>query len=272
MRKGFTLVELSIVLVIIGLLIGGILVAQSMITTTKLQALIRQVGQFDAAVENFKLKFNGLPGDIKTISGFDGTTGNSDGNGLITSQGRTSDSQGFSGEVGTFWHDLSISGMSTQGDGGGNTPANTYAASGVNGVGGPALTGALANVPKAKAGKSTAVFISAAIPTYNSNYYFLATTARTNGAGAFLYAGGSNQGAIKPADALSLDGKLDDGIGNTGNIMSANFGDLGPAMLDTDNPPPNCVDTPTRSVYLIANTTENCILAIRMGLGTGNLK
>lgn len=61
--KGFTLVELSIVLVIIGLLIGGILVSQSMINTTKIQKITRQLSQYDIAVVNFKTKFAQLPGD-----------------------------------------------------------------------------------------------------------------------------------------------------------------------------------------------------------------
>ena len=53
MKKGFTLVELSIVLVIIGLLIGGILVAQSMIHTAKIQNTVRLIQQMDTAVSNF---------------------------------------------------------------------------------------------------------------------------------------------------------------------------------------------------------------------------
>ena len=62
-KKGFTLVELSIVLVIIGLLIGGILVAQSLIDSTKMQAFIRQTGQYDSAIALFEDKFGDLPGD-----------------------------------------------------------------------------------------------------------------------------------------------------------------------------------------------------------------
>ena len=53
-KNGFTLVELSIVLVIIGLLIGGILVAQSMIGTAKITAFTRQVQQADIAVRILK--------------------------------------------------------------------------------------------------------------------------------------------------------------------------------------------------------------------------
>ena len=63
LKKGFTLVELSIVLVIIGLLIGGLLVGQSMIRTAKMGAFIRQIGQFDIAVSNFRTKYGYLPGD-----------------------------------------------------------------------------------------------------------------------------------------------------------------------------------------------------------------
>ena len=91
-EKGFTLVELSIVLVIIGLLIGGILVAQSMISTVKIQGVIRQLQQYDVAITNFKTKYNQLPGDSSLF----GTGGNN--NGLIS----------ISPEGEHFWEHLSL--------------------------------------------------------------------------------------------------------------------------------------------------------------------
>ena len=61
MKRGLTLVELSIVLVIIGLLVGGILAAQSMISTAKLQKLVRDLSQYEIATNNFKLNYNYYP-------------------------------------------------------------------------------------------------------------------------------------------------------------------------------------------------------------------
>ena len=73
--KGFTLVELSIVLVIIGLLIGGILVGQSLIGSSKTIALVRQIQQIEAAAATFKSKYKYLPGDAPAYGG--------DGDGII---------------------------------------------------------------------------------------------------------------------------------------------------------------------------------------------
>jgi prepilin-type N-terminal cleavage/methylation domain-containing protein len=55
LRSAFTLVEMSIVLVVIGLLIGGVLVGSDMIKTAGIRAQIRQLDSFDAAAGTFFL-------------------------------------------------------------------------------------------------------------------------------------------------------------------------------------------------------------------------
>ena len=52
--RGFTLVELSIVLVVIGLLVGGLLLAQSIIGVSKVQTFASQISEADVAMANFK--------------------------------------------------------------------------------------------------------------------------------------------------------------------------------------------------------------------------
>jgi len=64
MKKGFTLVELSIVLMIIGLLVGGILTAQELITSAKINTLSKETSQYDIAMKIFKEKYKYLPGDF----------------------------------------------------------------------------------------------------------------------------------------------------------------------------------------------------------------
>ncbi len=61
--RGFTLVELSIVLVIIGLIIGGILIGNEMIKTAEYRAQISDIEKLKTAINTFKLKYNCLPGD-----------------------------------------------------------------------------------------------------------------------------------------------------------------------------------------------------------------
>lgn len=77
-KRGFTLVELSIVLVIVGLLIGGILTAQSMLSAARIQKQIQQFQQFDMASVNFQQTFKSFPGDSTMF------TPVGDSNGIIT--------------------------------------------------------------------------------------------------------------------------------------------------------------------------------------------
>ena len=58
--RGFSLVELSIVLVILGLLVGGVLGGQALIRSSEIRSLIVDKDKYITAVQTFKNKYNGL--------------------------------------------------------------------------------------------------------------------------------------------------------------------------------------------------------------------
>jgi prepilin-type N-terminal cleavage/methylation domain-containing protein len=63
-NQGFTLIELSIVLVIIGLIVGGVLVGQNLIAAAAVRAQISQIEKYQTAANAFRGKYGYLPGDI----------------------------------------------------------------------------------------------------------------------------------------------------------------------------------------------------------------
>jgi prepilin-type N-terminal cleavage/methylation domain-containing protein len=264
-KDGFTLVELSIVLVIMGLLIGGILVAQSMISTSKITATIQQIGQFDAGVENFKTKYNYLPGDAPAFGG--------DGNGVISGVGTTGgyylNVAGFDCEIAAFWNNID--------------PQNYPGASVCDDVGVQAnTTGPNKNVPLSKLGSPNAFFIASAMPDNSTNrsadpasqrnYYAILDGAQAQTADYIFQSTCptcSGRSSVKPADLLALDKKIDDGIGNTGNVLSGSMKfniSLGAISLDSAY---NCSDI-SSGAYNVSVTTYECTPLIRIGAQTGD--
>lgn len=119
MKNGFTLVELSIVLVIIGLLIGGILVGQSMIESAKINSVVRQVQQLNILVGQFKSTYRYYPGDLPdAYSYFGANCGPNSVKGGISFQvpGCNGDGDGIvksshPNESDNFWWHMSLSGI-----------------------------------------------------------------------------------------------------------------------------------------------------------------
>ena len=108
---GFTLIELSIVLVIIGLIIGGILVGQDLIKAAEVRGQLGQIEKYNTLVNAFRGKYGYLPGDIPppyaTQFGFlarSGTTADGDGDGILS--GCVYQWASFGCETALFWKDL----------------------------------------------------------------------------------------------------------------------------------------------------------------------
>lgn len=268
-RSGFTLVELSIVLVIIGLLIGGILAAQSMISTAKINAQVRQIGQFDAMVLNFKTKFNYLPGDAPAFGG--------DGNGVIAMTSATvcgatciSRVSVFSCEMANFW--VSIDPQQFPG-------SSVCAKPGMQ----PEISGATKNVPESKLGKPNSYILASALAISNdtdasvtnpANYYAILDSSQAKAivdAGWYYYASTTNaNSAVRPVDLLALDAKMDDGVANTGNVISGSIGS------QVDEPGHGgIVSRPASGIcssgdtYTAANSGYECTPLIRIGGSVG---
>ncbi|RSZ60081.1 prepilin-type N-terminal cleavage/methylation domain-containing protein [Massilia atriviolacea] len=84
-QQGFTLVEIAIVLVIIGLLLGGVLKGQGLIDSAKVKNIIQQSNSLSAAVNAYQDKFRALPGDdVLATTHVAGPTTNGNGDGQIT--------------------------------------------------------------------------------------------------------------------------------------------------------------------------------------------
>ena len=78
-QKGFTLVEIAIVLVIIGLLLGGVLKGQELITNAKIKAVTSDFDNISAAYYAFQDRTGDVPGDAAAAGGAtDGQIANDD--------------------------------------------------------------------------------------------------------------------------------------------------------------------------------------------------
>ncbi|HSN40261.1 MAG TPA: prepilin-type N-terminal cleavage/methylation domain-containing protein [Burkholderiales bacterium] len=90
---GFTLIEIAIVLVIIGLLLGGVLKGQELITSARVRNLISQQDGIKAAYFGFQDRYRALPGDYPgaqanaNIPNMGSDTMGGNGDGLIVSTG-----------------------------------------------------------------------------------------------------------------------------------------------------------------------------------------
>lgn len=232
-ERGFTLVELSIVLVIIGLLIGGVLKGQELIESSRLNSVATQYNGYLAAVNTFQDKYSALPGDMLSpgttlpncgTGGTCSTAGNGNsiiGNTLATPQTAAA----ANSENMRAWQHLAKANLVT----GVQETGATYGAQYPQ-----ARTGGGFNIVNATVGGTT-------------GHWFRLGPGQTAPTAALTATDGAQ--ALSPSQVATLDRKMDDGIPQSGNVQT----DVGSAGT-------GC----TGATYTENNTGKNCNVLFRM--------
>jgi prepilin-type N-terminal cleavage/methylation domain-containing protein len=205
MQEGFSLVELSIVLVIIGLIVGGTLAGKDLIKGAEIRATVGQFEKYNTAVNTFRSKYGAIPGDLTGADNFgfqsrSGAAGHGDNNGLL--EGCAAAATNLGCETALFWRDLSTANLI---DTSLNTATDAASAS-------LAAADMIDYMPLAKLGRGNYFNVYAAS---GINYYQLAGTASTDAAGIV-----TTSNALTPSEAFQIDNKIDDGKPATGIIRA----------------------------------------------------
>ena len=226
MRTAFSLVELSIVLVILGLLTGGILAGQNLIRAAELRSVTTQLQSLQSAIYTFRSKYFSYPGDITNAESFWGTmstgtcpnatagtgtqTCNGDGDGVISAPSAA----GRSGEKFTFWQHLANAGLIE----------GSY--SGIGGSGSVQHGIAGVNIPRGKISNSAwwaSTFDNTSggsVIDYQQNF------GTTIGVGANKTNTMPYDPLFTPEEAWNIDKKVDDGKPAYGKVIAMYFADL----------------------------------------------
>ena len=263
-NNAFSLVELSIVLVILGLLTGGILAGQSLIRAAELRSVGTEYSKYITATQTFRDKYLNIPGDFRDASRFwlrmtsnatcvtnsaatQNADGVCDGDGdgrVFTSSGAGNPAEGF-----MFWRHLAKAGL---------IEGSSY--SGLTGSGGGLHVTLGDNSPRSKlsqagwsivwhdnSGGSTPYMYTM---NYGNRFMFGATAANS----------WNNTYVLKPEEAWNIDTKLDDGKPATGTIIAMAFPDICASADDGTSELTDFVAS-----YRLNTTSVSCSLLIKAG-------
>jgi prepilin-type N-terminal cleavage/methylation domain-containing protein len=210
-NSGFSLVELAIVLIVIGLIIGGVLKGRELIESARLKSVLTQLNEYRVATGTFMDMFDALPGNYSEAKEYiHKDLLNGTGNGQIDGDGLAQNK-----EAGQFWAHLAAAGLIPK-------PGDT--------------NGALhfdKGAPSARIGGGITVKYEE-----GKHWFVLGAENGQKGDGALL----------TPQQAMSLDKKIDNGLPTTGKVISKDGAGL-PAnscvtrdnKYNTQNQKPACV-------------------------------
>lgn len=261
-KRGFSLVELSIVLVILGLLVGGVLSGQSLIRAAELRSVSSEYARYVAATQSFRDKYFALPGDMNNATRFWGRLNSNadcvtnstaavatpgscdgDGDGIIEAGAATAN---ISIERFQFWRQLALAGLIEGNYTGLAGPGATNGEQPVIGT----------NVPASKLGRAGFSTYYLNIPTDNVVHYAVQGNTLLFGTAIGNSTGGD---ALKPEEQWNIDTKLDDGRPGYGTIRGFSSSNVNGGTDCTSS------DVASTATYLLNLTGATCSMMILLG-------
>jgi len=260
-RSAFTLVELSIVLVILGLLVGGVLAGQSLIRAAELRTTSTDLDKYRTSIYAFREKYMALPGDMTNATAFwgaadadfdtcadiatatDTVTCNGNGNGFIADGGIVSRDQWYEGY--RAWQHLGNAGL-VEGKYAGTSFADRTVNENIPG----------SNVPPSRIGKAASWGFRSMIDgqTGGSPDWFAMPASNLLTLGNEDLVGEGSGPVLTPEEAWNIDTKLDDGKPGRGTIMTFKGGGA--------NNPDCTVDGSANTDYALSFTGPACAFNI----------
>ncbi|MBM3589888.1 MAG: prepilin-type N-terminal cleavage/methylation domain-containing protein [Alphaproteobacteria bacterium] len=211
-KSAFSLIELSIVLIIIGLLIAGITGGASLIKSSELRSIMGEARGYAVAVNSFFTQYDRYPGDSEIAVGGSSKC-NGDRDNTIEFHNTQTEASSKCAEGIEAWNDLK--------DIGAIDLALTLGDDQVKQDNVPALT-PVTHIPGSKIkGAGWAFDYLSTADSSLHNVVVLTGTTVGNVTNLINHATPANRGAsgiVAPGDALSIDSKIDDGVANSGNV------------------------------------------------------
>ncbi len=253
--KGFTLVELSIVIVIIGLVIGGVITGQSLIRAAEINSITSDIEKFKTSIYTFKTKYNALPGDMNNATAFWGAaadctdeqttaaTCNGNGDGYVTSNPSASVTSGY--EDFLMWKHLANAGL-IQGNYIGITDGATYYSVTSRNSPSGKISGSLWQV--GYSGVQLASGWGAFDGVYNQLIEF----------GMYMPDDSPYNNILTAGESYALDSKFDDGKPGTGKLRVLSGGFSNCTVKPDGNP--TATSDADIAVYNVSLAGKECIL------------
>ena len=208
-KSAFSLIELSIVLIIIGLLIAGITGGASLIKSSELRSIMGEARGYAVSVNSFFTQYDQYPGDASINVGGNCTTtclGDRDNKIEFVNDNTTTFTEGWDA-----WLDLKDIG------------AIDLAILAPTSLALPTAMVPNTNFPGSKIKGAGWLFDYNTDKSQNVVVLTGATLAVPDVANKFLFGSGStvrSTAVISAPDALSIDSKIDDGVANSGNVLA----------------------------------------------------
>jgi prepilin-type N-terminal cleavage/methylation domain-containing protein len=255
-KSAFSLIELSIVLIIIGLLIAGVTGGASLIRSSELRSVMGEARGYAVAVNAFYSQFNALPGDYAVAVG-----NSSGGNGSLSIDYYAAATVAGS-ESANAWVALRTIGAID----------SISSATAVIATTAPVFgTTSSATAPASKIKSAGWVFdyrtYTEGVAAAAANQNVVILTASITGAPAAATTSpilGTNisVAAITGNDLLSIDTKIDDGIANAGKVRGIN-----PGATATATGTCYAYSASANSTY-ISSTTKTCALSYQIDVNS----